>query len=52
MHTDMLPFVPFTDANPLLNTAWILHLHLACILAGMFGMLLILARAAFQHEHA
>lgn len=52
MHEDMRPFAPLTDANPLLMTEWMLHLHLACILAGMFGMLLILARAAFQREHA
>ncbi len=51
-HADMHPLAPFTDANPVLMTEWTLHLHLACILAGMFGMLIILARAAFQHEHA
>jgi len=52
MHEDIHPFAPLTDANPLLMTEWMLQLHLACILAAMFGMLLILARAAFQHEHA
>ncbi len=52
MHRDMHPFAPLTDANPLLMTAWMLPLHLACILAGMVGMLLLLARAAFRHEHA
>ena len=52
MHTDMHPFAPMTDANPLLMTEWMLHLHLACLVAGMFGMVLILARAAFQHKHA
>ena len=52
MHEDMHPFAPLTNTNPMLMTKWMLHLHLACILAAMLGMLLILARAAFQHEHA
>lgn len=54
MHADMQPFAPFTTANPLLHTEWMmpLHLSLACLLMGMFGMLCILARAAFAREHA
>jgi len=52
MHADMQPFAPLTSANPLLHTGWILHLHLTCLLSAMFGMLCILARAAFAHEHA
>lgn len=52
MHADMQPFAPLTAANPLLHTGWILQLHLACLLSAMFGMLCILARAAFAHEHA
>lgn len=50
MHDDMRPFAPLTDANPLLMTAWMLHLHLACILAAMFGTVLLLARAAWQTQ--
>lgn len=52
MHTDIHPFAPLTDANPLLMTEWMLPLHLGCIVAAMVGMMLILARAAFRHEHA
>lgn len=52
MHEDLHPFLPFTDANPLLMAGWMLHLHLACILAAMFGMLLILCRAAMQYLNA
>ncbi len=51
MHTDIHPFAPLTDANPLLMTEWMLSLHLGCIVAAMAGMVLILARAAFQQEH-
>jgi hypothetical protein len=52
IHTDMHPFAPLTDANPLLKTEWILPLHLACIAAAMFGMILLLGRAEFQHSDA
>lgn len=52
MHADVRPFLPFTEANPLLVPEWTLHLHFACILAGMFGMVLLLARAAWQEQSA
>lgn len=45
MHEDMRPFFPFTDANPLLHHEWLLPLHFACVLAGLFGMALYLARS-------
>ena len=51
MHEDLHPFAPWSDTNPLLMTAWMLHLHLACILAGMLGMLILLGRAAFSQEN-
>lgn len=50
MHADMHPFLPFTSANPLLNTDWIMPLHLACLLAGMLGMALVLVRGALQQR--
>lgn len=52
MHEDMHPFAPLTDANPLLATEWMLQLHLACIMAAMFGILLILGRTALHHQDA
>ena len=48
MHAGMRPFVPLTDANPLLMHAWVLPMHLGCVLAGMAGMALILTRAVWQ----
>jgi membrane-bound metal-dependent hydrolase YbcI (DUF457 family) len=54
MHEDMRPFFPLTDANPLLHHAWLYPLHFACVLAGLFGMALYLARSLCdmntQHE--
>ena len=52
MHADMRPWLPFTDANPLWLSTWTLPLHFACTLAGMFGMVLLLARAAWQGQSA
>lgn len=48
MHRDMRPFFPLTGANPLLIPEWMLPLHLACILAGMLGLAVLLARAAWR----
>lgn len=44
MHHDMLMFLPFSDANPLLHPAWTQNVYLACVLAGMTGMLISLLR--------
>ena len=38
MHADMRPFLPFTDANPLLGLVDLGVLHLACVLSGMVGL--------------
>lgn len=46
MHSDMRPFWPLSHTNPLLMPEWLWPMHLACILAGMFGMAGILTRAA------
>ena len=37
MHADLLPFRPFTDANPLLGAVPLDGLHLACVVAGVVG---------------
>ncbi|HEU0188190.1 MAG TPA: metal-dependent hydrolase [Gallionellaceae bacterium] len=48
MHRDVQPFMPLTAANPFLQAEWTQNLYLACVLAGMVGMLLILIRAGLQ----
>lgn len=37
MHTDIRPFAPWSDANPLLHVINIGLLHLLCLLSGMLG---------------
>lgn len=49
MSADVHPFAPWIDANPLLMPGWMLPVYLACVLAAMMGMLLILCRAALQY---
>jgi hypothetical protein len=44
MHHDMHMFLPFSDANPLLHPAWTQNVYLACVLAGMTGMLISMLR--------
>jgi hypothetical protein len=40
MHSDILPFRPWTDANPLLGWLGLPLLHLACVVAGVIGLAL------------
>lgn len=52
MHEDVRPFFPISDANPLLHHDWLLPLHFACVLAGIFGMAFYLARSlCFINQH-
>lgn len=37
MHTDMSPFAPFSDANPLLGAVFLNTLHGFCLIAGVLG---------------
>jgi hypothetical protein len=37
MHSDMAPFAPFTDSNPLLSIISLKALHLGCTVAGILG---------------
>ena len=37
MHTDIRPFAPWSDANPLLHVINLGFLHLLCLLSGMLG---------------
>ena len=44
MHADMRPFRPFTDANPLYAIVSVRILYLFCIVTGLIGAVLLLAR--------
>ena len=44
MHTDVSPFAPFTQVNPLLGVISIRALHWVCIAAGIAGLVLIADR--------
>jgi membrane-bound metal-dependent hydrolase YbcI (DUF457 family) len=44
MHADMRPLAPFSDANPLLELVPLGALHWFCIIAGVAGVAVVLAR--------
>ena len=37
MHSDITPFAPFSEANPLLGVVSVLTLHVTCFLSGVIG---------------
>lgn len=41
MHDDITPFAPFSDANPLLHAVSLSTLHMCCMGAGAFALLVI-----------
>lgn len=43
MHSDMRPLAPLSDDNALLHVITGENLHLACVLSGAFGVLLLFA---------
>lgn len=43
MHADMRPFAPWSGASPLLGIVSVGGLHVACLLGGVLGALLVLA---------
>jgi Domain of unknown function (DUF4184) len=43
MHADIRPFAPWSDSNLLLHAISVKNLHLACVLSGVLGALLMLA---------
>ena len=43
MHSDMRPFAPLSESNGLLHVISVDMLHLVCVLAGVFGVLLLVA---------
>jgi hypothetical protein len=44
MHTDIEPLQPWSDANPLHAVLGLAALHLGCLIAGLVGVVLLLAR--------
>lgn len=50
MHTDMAPFAPFSDLNPLLRIVSLDTLHLACVAAGLAGGAWVLLRAVLAER--
>ena len=44
MHTDIMPFRPFTTANPLLGLLTLSQLQWACLIAGGLGVVLLAIR--------
>jgi len=43
MHADMRPLAPWSNSNGLLQLVSLGALHLACVLSGLAGVLLMLA---------
>ena len=39
MHSDVKPFAPFSEANPLLQSISVAELHIGCVIAGVFGLM-------------
>jgi membrane-bound metal-dependent hydrolase YbcI (DUF457 family) len=50
MHRDARPFWPITGSNPLLGVVGVGGLHLACLVVGFFG-LVVLALGWSLREH-
>jgi len=44
MHSDIRPFAPFSNSNPLLMAIPIDTLHLSCVFAGAIGIAILLIR--------
>jgi len=52
MHNDIRPFAPFSQANPLLMAVTLNTLHLACLLAGVAALIIVLARKLLARQTA
>lgn len=49
MHSDMRPFAPFSDWNPIHKSLSLGHLHIGLLLAGLLGLVVVLfRRSRFQ----
>lgn len=52
MHDDIRPFAPFSQANPLLMAVTLNTLHLACLLAGLAALIIVIARKLLARQTA
>ena len=50
MHADIEPLRPFARGNPFLGLLALGPLHMACILCGVLGLVIFLARADGQNR--
>ena len=48
MHSDLVPFYPFSQSNPLLGVLSFDSLHLMCVILGILGSLGVMIMAAFK----
>lgn len=48
MHSDMRPLAPLSDSNALLHVITVENLHLACVVSGVLGVLLLFAMARLR----
>jgi hypothetical protein len=46
MHSDIRPFRPFSQENPLLGFVDVMDLHLACVATGLLGLVILMIRRA------
>jgi membrane-bound metal-dependent hydrolase YbcI (DUF457 family) len=51
MHSDIRPFSPFSEANPLLGAVSLSTLHWSCLAAGAVGFIVVGIRRAARHEN-
>jgi membrane-bound metal-dependent hydrolase YbcI (DUF457 family) len=52
MHQDMMPFSPFSDANPFLGFVSLTQLHWGCIFSGVLGTILWALRLRLKQKSA
>ncbi len=52
MHSDAQPFAPFAQGNPLLGVVAVDTLHIACVVLGGAGVLLLLLRSLHRGKSA
>ena len=50
MHSDLQPFAPFSQDNALLHVITVEALHLACMLSGVLGVLLMFTVSRVRHR--
>lgn len=50
MHTDITPFAPFSNANPLLHAVSRATLHAACLAAGLIAVAVLAVRRTLRRK--